>query len=209
MQILLIAATSEEVRPYITTHTGTDVLITGVGVPSTIYHLQERLQQLDYDLVIQAGIGGSFTDKICPGRVILIKQDIFGDLGMEEKENFKTIFEEGFADGNEFPFEKSWLVNRHEIFQTSSLAAVKAVTVNKVTDNTLQKQQLLNKFSPQVESMEGAALHYVCLQEKIPFLQVRAISNYVGERDKTKWKMKEAIINLNAELEKLIKQLIK
>jgi futalosine hydrolase len=48
--------------------------------------------------------------------------------------------------------------------------------------------------------MEGAALHYVCLQENIPFVQIRSVSNYVGERDKTKWKIQEAIENLNREL---------
>lgn len=209
MQILLIAATAKEIGPYITAHPNADVLITGVGVPATIYHLQKRIQQLDYDIIIQAGIGGTFIDEITPGQTVLVKQDLFGDLGMEEKENFNTIFEAGFADANEFPFEKSWLVNPHTIFQASTLPAVKAVTVNKVTDNALQKQQLINKFSPQVESMEGAALHYVCLQEKIPFLQIRSITNEVGERDKTKWKMKEAIINLNDELEKMIGQLNK
>ena len=49
-----------------------------------------------------------------------------------------------------------------------------------------------NKFLPVIESMEGAALHYVCLMEKIPFLQIRSISNYIGERDKKKWNMKDA-----------------
>ena len=209
MQILLIAATAKEIQPYIDTHPDADVLITGVGIPATIYHLQKRLQQLDYDIIIQGGIGGSFTDEISPGQTVLVKQDLFGDLGMEEKENFNTIFEAGFADASEFPFEKSWLVNQHTIFQASALPTVKAVTVNKVTDNAIQKQQLINKFSPQVESMEGAALHYVCLLEKIPFLQVRSISNDVGERNKTRWKMEEAIISLNVELEKLISQLNK
>ena len=55
--------------------------------------------------------------------------------------------------------------------------------------------------------MEGAAFHYVCLQQKIPFIQLRAISNYVGERNKTKWKMKEAIINLNEKLIFLLTEL--
>ncbi|MBK7884081.1 MAG: hypothetical protein IPJ81_10000 [Chitinophagaceae bacterium] len=55
--------------------------------------------------------------------------------------------------------------------------------------------------------MEGAALQYVCLQEKIPFIQIRGISNYVGERDKLKWKMKEAIFNLNIELKNIVKKL--
>ena len=57
--------------------------------------------------------------------------------------------------------------------------------------------------------MEGAALHYVCLQEKVPFIQLRAISNYVGERDKSKWKMQEAITNLHNELLKLLNQQIR
>jgi futalosine hydrolase len=35
--------------------------------------------------------------------------------------------------------------------------------------------------------MEGAALHYTCLMEKIPFMQLRSISNYIAERDKSKW----------------------
>jgi futalosine hydrolase len=48
-----------------------------------------------------------------------------------------------------------------------------------------------------VESMEGAAFHYVCLQEGMPFAQVRAISNYVTPRDKSQWQMKDAIVNLN------------
>ncbi len=53
--------------------------------------------------------------------------------------------------------------------------------------------------------MEGAAFHYVCLQEEVKFLQLRSISNAVGERDKKQWKMKEAIISLNIELDKLVK----
>ncbi|MFZ1371603.1 MAG: futalosine hydrolase, partial [Ferruginibacter sp.] len=68
----------------------------------------------------------------------------------------------------------------------------------------LQKQQFIKQFKPGIETMEGAALHYVCLQENIPFLQIRSISNYVGERDKIKWKLKEAIENLNTDLIKLI-----
>jgi futalosine hydrolase len=55
--------------------------------------------------------------------------------------------------------------------------------------------------------MEGAAFHFVCLQQKIPFIQIRSISNSVGERDKTKWVIKDAVNNLNSELVKLINDL--
>jgi futalosine hydrolase len=205
--ILVIAATEFEIAPFLAKeHRHVDTLVTGVGAASTLYHLQKRLHQIDYDLVIQAGIAGTFNNAIELGETVLVKQDSFADIGIEEKENFTTIFKAGFADANEFPFEEGWLINKNELLHKLSLPLVKAVTVNKVSDSLLQKQQLISTFDPQVESMEGAALHYVCLQEKVSFLQLRSISNEVGERDKSKWKIKEAINNLNKELLKLIKE---
>jgi futalosine hydrolase len=70
-----------------------------------------------------------------------------------------------------------------------------------VTDNPDQIKQLVDHFKPDIESMEGAAFHYVCLSLGVPFLQIRSISNRVGERDKRKWEMKTAIANLNRALE--------
>ena len=58
-------------------------------------------------------------------------------------------------------------------------------------------QHYKEKFDPTTESMEGAALHFVCLSENIPFLQFRVLSNYIGERNKKKWILKESIIQLN------------
>ena len=135
------------------------------------------------------------------------KQDCFADLGFEEKENYIPVFNTAFADKDEFPFTNGWLVNSNEILSKASLPKAKAITVNKVSDSELQKQQFIQTFNADIETMEGAALHYVCLQEQIPFLQIRSISNHVGERDKTKWKMKEAIQNLNTELQILINKL--
>jgi futalosine hydrolase len=209
MQILVTAATANEIVFFTNTYANVDVLITGVGVPSTLYHLQKRLHQVDYDLVIQAGIGGAFATDLNLGETVFIQQDTFGDLGTEEKNIFTPFFNTALMDANEFPFTDGWLLNTIALPENVHLKTVKAVTVNKVSDSLLQKQQLTTAFDAQIESMEGAALHYVCMQENVPFIQLRSVSNYVGERDKTKWKMKAAIENLNAELSTLIKQLIK
>ncbi|MEY2917922.1 MAG: futalosine hydrolase [Bacteroidota bacterium] len=209
MQILLTAATPDEIELFINSYRNIDILITGVGAPSTMYHLQKKLQQVDYDFVIQAGIAGSFSNNLSLGETALVKQDTFGDLGAEEKRTFTPFFKSGLINAHEFPFADGWLMNSSEgLLKNSTLKSVKGVTVNKVSDSFLQKLQLIDAFNPQIESMEGAALHYVCLQENIPFVQIRSVSNYVGERDKTKWKIKEAIENLNTELSILIKQLI-
>ena len=208
MQILLIAATEKEIEPFTATNPKTDVLITGVGVPNTIYHLQKRLHQIDYDLIIQAGIAGTFNRNILLGQTVFVKQDCFADLGTEEKEMYTPIFETGLVDKNEFPYSNGWLVNTSAYLQTTGLSLAKAITVNKISDSALQNQQFIKQFNPEIETMEGAALHYVCLQENIPFIQLRTVSNFVGDRDKTKWKMKEAIENLNSELTTLINRLM-
>ncbi len=204
MQILLTAATALEIEPFTTADNHIDILITGIGVPAAIYHLQKRIHQIDYDFIIQAGIAGSFSNEIELGRVVLVKQDCFADLGMEENGNYTPVFNTSFADKDEFPFADGWMVNTDENLKYANLLKAKAITVNKVSDSEFQKQQFVQTFNADIETMEGAALHYVCLQEQIPFLQIRSISNHVGERDKTKWKMKEAIENLNKELTTLI-----
>lgn len=207
MQILVIAATATEIQPFINTNTKADVLVCGVGAPATIYHLQKRILQVEYDLILQAGIAGSFNQNIELGKTVMVKKDCFADLGFEENENYMPVFNTDLADKNEQPYEEGWLVNRHAYLNEPGLQIVKGITVNKVSDSELQKKQFSNTFAADIESMEGAALHYVCLQEEIAFLQLRSISNYVGERDKTKWMIKEAIENLNVKLSKLITQL--
>jgi futalosine hydrolase len=208
MRILLTAATNQEVEPYIITNKSIDVLITGVGIPTTLYQLQKTILTVQPDIVIQAGIAGSFANNLSLGEVVLVKQDAFGDIGMEENKEFTPIFKSNFADANEFPFSDGWLINPSKLFFVSKLNNVKAITVNKVSDSEVQKHQSIFHFSPEIETMEGAALHFIGLHQNIPFIQLRGISNIVGERDKSKWKIKEAISNLNKELEILI-ELIK
>jgi futalosine hydrolase len=204
MKLLIAAATQYEIPSFTSATENTDVLITGVGIAASLYHLQKRLIQVDYDLVIQAGFAGSFTNGPALGETVLVQKDTFGDLGMEEKGHYQTIFDIGLADKNEFPFTNGWLQNENELLNTLWFKKVAAITVHKLSDDPLLTQQRENTFQPGIETMEGAAFHYVCLQEHIPFLQIRSISNRVGERDKTKWKLKEAVENLDNELTKLI-----
>lgn len=208
MQILLVSATELEIMPFLQQKPAFHHLITGVGSPAAIYHIAKRVQQLDYDLVIQAGIAGTFQSAISLGDVVIVKEDVFADIGISEKNNFYTIFETGFADENDLPFKNGWLENNGILAEEVFLKKVKSVTINTVTDNKDQINSLISKYDPQIETMEGAALHYVCLQENIPFLQLRSISNDVGERDKTKWKMKESIENLNSTLITIVEQLM-
>ncbi len=208
MKLLVVAATEFEIAPFLKENNNTEILITGVGIPSTLFNLSKKEIAGKYDLIIQAGIAGVFNHRFQMSTVVLVSQDTFGDIGIEENKKFATLFENGFANANDFPYNNGWLLNTNPFLFSHGVPLAKGITVNMVTDNRERRDMMEEKFNPDVESMEGAAFHYVCLQERVNFLQLRSISNDVGERDKTKWEMKKAITNLNIELKKLVKNVI-
>ena len=208
MKLLITAATQIELPIINSSKIEVDTCVSGIGAAITMYHLQEVLLHKKYDWVIQTGIAGGFDlQKNELGKVVLVSTDCFADLGISENKNFKTLFESNFLAANSFPFTDGILVNNHDLLKKFDLPLVKAITVNTVTDDKIIINQLRQKFSTDIETMEGAALHYICLQKKMPFLQIRAISNEVGERNKKNWKIKEALQNLNATLNKIISEL--
>ncbi len=202
MKILVVAATEMEIAPFIAQNTTADLLITGVGAPACMYSLTKCLLQNKYDFVIQAGIAGTFKNQYPLGQTFAVKTDLFGDLGIQEKNQFFTLFEKGFVSEDAFPNTNGRLENNIENY--FSLNPANAITINTVSDSLTQTELYKKKYDVDIESMEGAAFHYVCIQEKISFLQIRSISNFVGERVKTNWKMKEAIDSLNEHLIRII-----
>jgi futalosine hydrolase len=205
MKILVVAATQMEIAPFVAQNIIADTLITGVGVPACMYALTKGLLQNKYDFVIQAGIAGTFKNQYPLGQTFAVKTDLFADLGIQEKEQFFTLFEKGFANENAFPNTNGKMENTNQNY--FSLKPVNAITINTVSDSLAQTELYKKKYDADIESMEGAAFHYVCILEKIPFLQIRSISNFVGERVKTNWKMKEAVDNLNENLIRIIHEL--
>jgi futalosine hydrolase len=156
---------------------------------------------------MQAGIAGCFDKNIALGSVVVVKQEAIGDQGVIESGKMNTLFDLGLVEKNQLPFSNGWLINKSEYLKKVKLKKVKGITINEITTSKQKIGFYQDNFEPVVESMEGAALHYVSLLEKIPFLQVRSISNYIGERNKKKWNIKESINNLNKELIRLLESL--
>lgn len=186
------------------------ILITGPGMVSTAYHLGIHLFENDYDLVVNAGLAGSFKKEISTGSVLNVCEECFADLGAEDDESFIPIAEMKFEGPDDFPLRKKTLQNNSEINFISLLLLpkVKGITVNAVHGNDLSIRKTVKLFNPDVESMEGAAVFYTChYKNKTPFIEIRAISNYVEKRDKSNWKMNEAIRNLGEVLKTFIEEI--
>ena len=182
-----------------------DVLITGIGLTATAYHLTKQINLKWPDLIIQAGVAGCFDKKVHLGSVIVAKQDTIADESVMELKKLKPLFDLKLVPQDQFPFQKGWLVNPHgHLIKKTKLKTANAISVNQITTSKQMIRFYENQFHPTIESMEGAALHYISLMEKIPFLQIRSVSNYIGERNKKNWNMNESITNLNKELVRII-----
>lgn len=217
MKLLLVAATAAEIQQTLDFlgltpgETGMikkgdqeiHLLISGVGLMPATFSLTRKLSAGHFDFVLQAGIGGLYATDIAAeeielGDLVAIRSEYPGDLGAEDHENYISIFELGFLKPDEPPFSNGRLVNPMTGIPFSPLPPlVDGMTVHTVSGHATTIARRYKDHTLAAESMEGAALHYVCLQLGIPFLQIRAISNYVTPRDRSSWQIGKAIKSLN------------
>lgn len=168
-----------------------DILIAGVGMVSTAYYTGKKLSNV-YDLALNIGICGSFNRNLEIGEVVNIVQDHFGDLGAEDGEQFLSIKEIGL-EGDIEMFNETYIKN----MVLDEIPKVCGITVNTAHGYEPSIEKVLQKFHPNTESMEGAAFMFVCENEKIPYAQIRSVSNYMERRNKTAWDIPLAFENLN------------
>lgn len=215
MKILLVSATAFEVKPFLEKlGFGTilsenlrrytwqsfeiDHLVTGMGMVATAFHMGQVLSNSPYDLAINAGICGSFSEEIKMGSVVEVVEDQITELGMFESAQFNTIFTSGLIPPNTVPFANGRLLANHhlQLLLLEQLTKMKGSTVNTLQGVFSKLEPHLTTNPPDVETMEGAAFLYSCRCANLPSLQLRSISNMVGERDRTKWEVGLAIHNL-------------
>ncbi len=223
MRILIVSATPGEVsflsKDILSAKAGThfsvdtdkhevDVLITGVGMMLTAFHLGMCLKENKYDLILNIGLAGALNKRLQLGEVVMVSSDAVEDLGAEDDQSFLDIYELGLSDKNEFPFHNRKLVAIHPYQQQLiNLKNVVGITVNKVHGNEESIAKLLTHTKADVETMEGAAFFYACLYHKMYCVQLRSISNYVEKRDKSKWNIQLALDNLQLTIINFLKSI--
>ena len=192
MKILLVVATKQEVIE--SKFKDCTVLVIGVGMVNTAIHLTEELLKNEYDVVLNMGVAGSFSEDFKIGDVIEVVEDNFSEIGFENGSRF-----EGFSD-----FE---IVTNYSVAGKTDLQKVRGITVNTVHGNEKSINEIVKRLNPDVESMEGAAVFKVCKRFAVTCMQIRAISNNVEKRNKENWDMHLAFKNLNDKVAQIITDL--
>jgi len=219
MHVLVVAATEKEIGSIRSQaersgnkNIKIEFLVSGVGIAATTYEMTRKLKGGNFKMALNVGLAGTFREEIGLGEVVTVVSDQFADVGAEDGEKFLSAFDMGLMDRDRFPFWNgklkcdSYLIE-NKFSSIHHLKKVKAITVNTVHGHDKTILRTRNKFHPDVESMEGAAFHYVCMMEKIPSIQLRAISNRVEKRNRTAWNIPLALNNLTETTLEFLNQL--
>jgi len=183
-----------------------DVLLAGVGPAAAAVNTTKALAKAPadvehgYGLVVSAGIGGGFPGIAEVGSLVVATGIVAADLGAETEEGFVSLDELGF--GSTVIQADTVLVNRlTEAFRAVKLPVVSGpvLTVSTATGTAAGAAVLARRVpGAAAEAMEGYGAAVAAADCGIPILEIRAISNLIGPRDLTKWRIKEALDVLEA-----------
>jgi futalosine hydrolase len=178
---------------------GAHVLTVGVGIASaaarTARWLTERhVHGHAYDAVISAGIGGVYAGRGALGDVVVGRRTIAADLGAESPDGYLTLSDLGF--GREAMDADPDLFDR---VASVLPAAVKGsvLSVHTVTGTAVRAAQLAERHPDAVaEAMEGWGVATAAEDHGVPFVEIRTVSNLVGPRDRSAWRIDLAMGSL-------------
>jgi len=175
----------------------------GMGKSNAAHALTVLLETRRVRGVIGFGVGGAYAGSgLGIGDVAIASAAIYGDEGVEAPDGWLD------AEGIGIPLAERdghrWF-NRFEPDPRRVAAAARAleaagiaarvgpfVTVSSCSGTAARGAVLAARFGGVCEGMEGAALAHVATLYDVPFLEIRAISNAVEDRDFTRWRLRDA-----------------
>jgi futalosine hydrolase len=142
--------------------------------------------------------------------VALASEEILGDEGVVTLSSWMSLDAIGIplANKDEEPIFNRIPVDQVELERarllledlqtTPSIPGVHLgpfVTVSGVSGSPARARLMGDRFGALCENMEGGAAAQVCLRYQVPFLEIRGMSNWAGDRNKKRWYLREALEN--------------
>jgi futalosine hydrolase len=182
VSILIVCAVAQELAA-LAPRDEVDVVAVGVGPVEAALGTARALATKRYDAVINAGIAGGFRERCTVGDAVACSREDYAELGLE--------------DGSAFPLPEGAALIRHEeadhgLMQPflSGLVPVivgRGVTSAIVTSTTARALVLAHRFRADVESMEGFSVLRAARVAGVPAVEIRGVSNMIGDRESSGW----------------------
>jgi futalosine hydrolase len=196
----------------LTWHTGrlgrTEIVcaVSGVGKTNAARAATLLIQDFSPCIVVNFGIGGAYPSSgLKLGDIAVASKEVYADEGVLLKGGFHTLelmdiplVKMGrLRYFNEFPVDPELAGTMMEAAMAGGFGVRKGIfaTVSTCTGTRKRAEELSKRFGAICENMEGAAVAHNCLIQRIPFIEVRGISNIAKERDTSKWEIRPASIN--------------
>ncbi|MGW0598432.1 futalosine hydrolase [Streptomyces sp. NPDC002776] len=177
-----------------------EVLAVGVGPARAAAGTATALARAPYDLVVSAGIGGGFAPHAPLGSLIVADEITAADLGAETPDGFLPVTELGFGTVTHRPPEA---LVRETAAATGALTGA-VLTVSTVTGTAARAAALRARHPTALaEAMEGFGVAEAAALHGVPVLEIRAVSNPVGPRDRAAWRIGAALAALTEGFGKL------
>ncbi|WP_338897574.1 futalosine hydrolase [Streptomyces sp. TG1A-60] len=182
-----------------------DLLAAGVGpalaAASTAAALTAAaLGGRPYGLVVSAGIAGGFPPEAPVGSLVLADEITAADLGAETPDGFLPVTDLGFGTVTHHPPQA--LVRAAATATGARTGTV--LTVSTVTGSAERATALRDRHPRALaEAMEGFGVAEAAAAHTSPVLELRAVSNAVGPRDRAAWRVGDALTALTEAFGKL------
>ncbi|MFE6285681.1 futalosine hydrolase [Streptomyces sp. NPDC057877] len=176
------------------------VIAAGVGPAAAAATTAKALCGAKYTLVVSAGIGGGFLPGAPVGSLVVADEITAADLGAETADGFLPVTDLGFGTVTHRPPDP--LVRDAATATGARTGAV--LTVSTVTGTAARAAALRERHPTALaEAMEGFGVAEAAAAHGVPVLEVRAVSNPVGPRDRAAWRIGDALAALTEAFGKL------
>ncbi|WP_327403194.1 futalosine hydrolase [Streptomyces sp. NBC_01288] len=170
-----------------------DVIAAGVGPAAAAAATATALAGTPYALVVSAGIAGGFQPEAPVGSLVIADEITAADLGAETPDGFVPVTELGFGTVTHRP--PSALVR--DLAAASGARTGAVLTVSTVTGTAARATELRARHPRALaEAMEGFGVAEAAAAHGVPVLELRAVSNPVGPRDRAAWRIGDALAAL-------------
>ncbi|MCR8635422.1 futalosine hydrolase [Paenibacillus radicis (ex Xue et al. 2023)] len=177
-----------------------EVSLAGVGPIAAAINTATMLASANYDLVVSAGIGGGFVGQAEVGSLVVASEIIAADLGVQTQEGFMSLDELGFGS-TRVQVSSALAARLTAAMLTAGLPVHSGpvLTVSTATGTAAAASELATRVpGAAAEAMEGYGVAAAANGRGIPVLEIRAISNAVGPRDREAWRIGDALKALEA-----------
>jgi futalosine hydrolase len=177
--ILVVCALRPELR-FVSARSGAEILACGVGPVEAAVATANALARGTYRAVVNAGIGGAFRGSARVGEAVFVRDEALADLGLE-----------GGAPLT-LPGDAQLIARidaNADLLRTcaAGFETVRGLTVAQITTTDATARRLRERYGADVESMEGFSVLRAAAVANVPAIEIRGISNYVGDRASSEW----------------------